>query len=290
MANRLARTDLINKAGASVSASSLKKKIVFFYFSAHWCPPCRQFTPLLKQFYSSLKGSGKNIEIVFVSNDKSEGEMMDYFRNDHGDYLAIKYGDEALNGLAQEHNIKGIPTIVAVDQDGKALAPADEVRQLVVRHVTQNEDISSTLKSWGTKCGDWSETKGNTLGGGGGDAKKMSASEMRAARLAALEKRTSAAPASSEPSKGATLTFPAASASVETAKASKPKPKKPLKVPPSMVDSMAAVSAAPTARQQAGSSPEVQKLLDMGFGKDVAIQTLQACDGNVETAIAILLS
>ena len=35
---------------------------------------------------------------------------------------------------------------------------------------------------------------------------------------------------------------------------------------------------------------EVQKLVDMGFGKDIAIQTLQACDGNVETAIAILLS
>ena len=58
----------------------------------------------------------------------------------------------------------------------------------------------------------------------------------------------------------------------------------------SMVDSMAAPSAASTARQQAGASPEVQKLLDMGFGKDIAIQTLQACDGNVETAIAILLS
>ena len=35
---------------------------------------------------------------------------------------------------------------------------------------------------------------------------------------------------------------------------------------------------------------EVQKLVDMGFGKDIAIQTLQACDGNVETAIAMLLS
>ncbi len=25
--------------------------IVCFYFSAHWCPPCRQFTPSLKSFY-----------------------------------------------------------------------------------------------------------------------------------------------------------------------------------------------------------------------------------------------
>ncbi len=27
------------------------KKIVAFYFSAHWCPPCRGFTPVLKKFY-----------------------------------------------------------------------------------------------------------------------------------------------------------------------------------------------------------------------------------------------
>ena len=27
-------------------------KILAYYFSAHWCPPCRLFTPLLAEFYS----------------------------------------------------------------------------------------------------------------------------------------------------------------------------------------------------------------------------------------------
>lgn len=27
------------------------KGIVLIYFSAHWCPPCRAFTPVLKDFY-----------------------------------------------------------------------------------------------------------------------------------------------------------------------------------------------------------------------------------------------
>ena len=27
------------------------KDIICIYFSAHWCPPCRGFTPILKDFY-----------------------------------------------------------------------------------------------------------------------------------------------------------------------------------------------------------------------------------------------
>ena len=30
------------------------KKFVGFYFSAHWCPPCRGFTPVLKDFYEVI--------------------------------------------------------------------------------------------------------------------------------------------------------------------------------------------------------------------------------------------
>ncbi len=30
------------------------KKLVLFYFSAHWCPPCRLFTPILKDFYAVI--------------------------------------------------------------------------------------------------------------------------------------------------------------------------------------------------------------------------------------------
>ena len=31
-----------------------QKSVVFFYFSAHWCPPCRVFTPNLKTFYDVI--------------------------------------------------------------------------------------------------------------------------------------------------------------------------------------------------------------------------------------------
>jgi thiol-disulfide isomerase/thioredoxin len=44
----LATATLETKAGKSVSASeALAGKTVVLYFSAHWCPPCRAFTPQL---------------------------------------------------------------------------------------------------------------------------------------------------------------------------------------------------------------------------------------------------
>ena len=62
---------------------------------------CKQFTPLLKQFYEKAKAGGEKIEIIFVSNDKSEAEMRSYFQNHHGDYLTVKYGDDAPRSASQ---------------------------------------------------------------------------------------------------------------------------------------------------------------------------------------------
>lgn len=53
--------------------------VVGVYFSAHWCPPCRQFTPMLAQLYTMLRAAGKKFEVVFVSADKSESDFDAYF-------------------------------------------------------------------------------------------------------------------------------------------------------------------------------------------------------------------
>ncbi len=49
----LNKSDLLRKGGeTSPGKEVLKdKKVVVIYFSAHWCPPCRAFTPILKDFY-----------------------------------------------------------------------------------------------------------------------------------------------------------------------------------------------------------------------------------------------
>ena len=49
----LNKSDLLRQGGeTSPGKEVLKdKKVVVIYFSAHWCPPCRAFTPILKDFY-----------------------------------------------------------------------------------------------------------------------------------------------------------------------------------------------------------------------------------------------
>ncbi|GMJ13203.1 nucleoredoxin 1 [Hibiscus trionum] len=46
---------VIGKDGAKVKVTDLVGKTVFLYFSAHWCPPCRAFTPLLVEVYKKIK-------------------------------------------------------------------------------------------------------------------------------------------------------------------------------------------------------------------------------------------
>ena len=49
-----------------VATALANKDLVCLYFSAHWCPPCRQFTPLLKEFYEVRK-RGQKIWVFFAS-------------------------------------------------------------------------------------------------------------------------------------------------------------------------------------------------------------------------------
>ena len=42
-------------------------------------PPCRGFTPRLRETYKELMKQGKPFEVIFVSSDQSEEEFDDYF-------------------------------------------------------------------------------------------------------------------------------------------------------------------------------------------------------------------
>eukprot|EP00919_Chromeraceae_sp_WS-2016_P016945 GHVR01040470.1.p1 GENE.GHVR01040470.1~~GHVR01040470.1.p1 ORF type:complete len:148 (+),score=19.43 GHVR01040470.1:153-596(+) len=109
---------LVNKAGETTPTKSLatEGKVVGIYFSAHWCPPCRGFTPTLAEWYTNFKASekGAQLEIIFVSSDHTDEDFKKYL--EEMPWLALPYADrDTKDKLSKKFGIKGIPTLVLLD-------------------------------------------------------------------------------------------------------------------------------------------------------------------------------
>ncbi|CAJ0576577.1 unnamed protein product, partial [Mesorhabditis spiculigera] len=118
MSKLLAGADLRKADGSKHDAKELE--VVGLYFSAHWCPPCRQFTPVLKDFYNELHEDGE-FEIVFVSFDRSSDDLKKYLQEAHGDWLHIPHGDAKIRELASKFSVSGIPAFIIVKPDGTVI-------------------------------------------------------------------------------------------------------------------------------------------------------------------------
>ena len=67
---------IVNGSGQEVSAEDICQpgSVVGLYFSAHWCAPCRDFNPVLSDYYKNLRKKGERFEIIFISCDHAEKE------------------------------------------------------------------------------------------------------------------------------------------------------------------------------------------------------------------------
>jgi len=114
--------DLVTANGVPAGASRLAgKDLVLIYFSAHWCPPCRTFTPELVQHYRD-KGGHTKFEVIFVSRDHDEAAMLSYMQGEQMPWVATKFGSRSVDALAKHYAGKGIPCLVLVDKTGKVLS------------------------------------------------------------------------------------------------------------------------------------------------------------------------
>jgi len=97
-----------------------KPKFTAIYYSAHWCPPCRAFTPKLVEWYTSFKAKHPNFELVFASSDKDQTAMLDYMKETSMPWPAVKFGEKKAAGL-DKYAAGGIPYLVLIDENGKDL-------------------------------------------------------------------------------------------------------------------------------------------------------------------------
>lgn len=84
------------------------------YFSAHWCPPCKAFTPQLVDTYQRIRERGGNFEVIFVSSDRSEDSYNAY--TETMPWLRIPFSqEERRRKLARAFDVQAIPTLVILD-------------------------------------------------------------------------------------------------------------------------------------------------------------------------------
>ena len=109
---------LVSKDG-EVSVSSLDGKYVGVYFSAHWCAPCKKFTPKLIEAYNKLQAEGKPFEVVFCSMDNDASEYAEYYGP--MPWCTIGFQCPVLNKLKEQLGVEGIPYFVLFDAEGNVI-------------------------------------------------------------------------------------------------------------------------------------------------------------------------
>ena len=137
--------ELVNKNGSPWGASLKNSgvKVLALYFSAHWCPPCRQFTPMLKSAFEEYKSSNPSsniLSVVFISGDRSQDEMFSYMREAHGNWPGVPPGSSLQQSLNTAFQVRGIPSLIAVDINGEILSREGRQEMMSMR--------SQAFKHW----------------------------------------------------------------------------------------------------------------------------------------------
>jgi len=117
------------------------KRAVLVYFSAHWCPPCRGFTPVMAAAYK--RSRSQSVEVVFVSSDHNAAGFDAYFGE--MPWTALPFCDrERHQALSLKFGVRGIPSLVVLRGTDGSVAWMNGRDQ-----VQATGDLDACLVRWG---------------------------------------------------------------------------------------------------------------------------------------------
>ena len=110
---------LLDGSGQPAPLDRLSGKLVGLYFSAHWCPPCRAFTPKLVAFRDK---NAAQFEVVFVSSDRSKADMQTYIKETNMKWLCVPFKSQSASALQQRFQVQGIPKLIVLSPSGRTIS------------------------------------------------------------------------------------------------------------------------------------------------------------------------
>ncbi len=110
-------TDLDEKP---ISLQQYRGKVVLLDFWAVWCGFCLREMPNVKKVYDTYKEKG--FDVIGVSLDDDETELMDYLKENSIPWRQIFTGQGMESPLALQYKIKGPPVPWLIDRDGTLIS------------------------------------------------------------------------------------------------------------------------------------------------------------------------
>eukprot|EP01051_Picozoa_sp_SAG22_P001516 SAG22_NODE_61_length_23387_cov_34.380582_4_plen_367_part_00 len=101
----------VDKSGAEHSLAAMVEdcEAVGILFSAHYCPPCRRFTPKLAESYEAMRAAGKKWDIVFASFDRDQAAFDAYLGE--MPWKALPFGDKRKDALNELFGVSGAAAV-----------------------------------------------------------------------------------------------------------------------------------------------------------------------------------
>jgi thiol-disulfide isomerase/thioredoxin len=113
--------------GAAFAWPAYRGKVVLVDFWATWCGPCRREMPNVKALYE--KNANRGFEVVGVSLDEDLEALAEYL--DENEIPWETLAGEGTQDLAEQYGVRGIPTMMLVDKEGKIVGVSHGVAPLL---------------------------------------------------------------------------------------------------------------------------------------------------------------
>ncbi|XP_019328449.1 PREDICTED: nucleoredoxin-like protein 1 isoform X1 [Aptenodytes forsteri] len=105
---------------------ALENKVLLLYFGSGQCPRCRQFSPLLKDFFLRLTDEfyverASQLVLVYVSRDETEEQQSAFLRSMPKRWLAVPFGDAFKRELELRFAVSEVPAVVVLRPNGERI-------------------------------------------------------------------------------------------------------------------------------------------------------------------------